>query len=98
MNLNAAGQTNILVEYEIHNLSDADFVFTIPAITEGQVILAQLASRYGYDPSNAAVYNTQYRNPVFSYLSAERILMMYTNNGLPAVQAELDRLRSRGVI
>jgi hypothetical protein len=98
VDLNAAGQTNILVEYEIHNLSDADFVFTIPAITEDQVILAQLAPRYGYSPSNVAVYNTHYRNPVFSYLSAERILIMYTNNGLPAVQAELDKLRNRGVI
>jgi hypothetical protein len=98
VDLNGAGQTNIRVEYEIHNLSDADFVFTIPAITEGQVILEQLASRYGYSPTNVTVYNTQYRNPVFSYLSAERILILYTNNGLPAVQAELDKLRNRGVI
>jgi hypothetical protein len=96
--LNAAGQTDILVEYEIHNLSDADFVFSIPAITESQVILASLASRYGYDPANAANYNTKYRNPALSFLSGERILVLYTTKGIDAVKAALDVLRARGVI
>ncbi len=96
--LNAAGQTNLLVEYEIHNLSDADFVFSIPAITESQVILAKLAAQYGYDPVQTADYNTRYRNPALTYLSGERILILYTTKGLAAVQAELDVLRARGVI
>ena len=96
--LNAAGQTNILIEYEIHNLSDADFVFTIPAITESQAILASLAPQYGYDPANVAVYNTKFRNPALSFLSGERILVLYTTKGLPAVKAELDVLRARNVI
>ncbi len=96
--LNAAGQTNILIEYEIHNLSDADFVFTIPAIAESQVILASLAPQYGYDPANVAVYNTKFRNPALSFLSGERILVLYTTQGVQAVQAALDVLRARGVL
>ena len=79
--LNAAGQTNIIIEEEIHNLSDADFVFSIPAITESQVILASLAAHYGYDPANTTVYNTKFRNPVLSFLSGERILVLYTTKG-----------------
>ena len=51
LDLNAAGQTNLLVEYALHNLSDADFVFTIPAITIEQVILKAIASEFGYDPA-----------------------------------------------
>ena len=43
VNLNAAGQTNLLVEYQIHNLSDADFVNSIPAVTQVQVVLQQIA-------------------------------------------------------
>ena len=96
--LNAAGQTDILIEYEIHNLSDADFVFSIPAVTESQVILASLASAYGYDPANVAVFNTKFRNPVLSFLSGERILTLYTTKGISAVKAQLDVLRARGVI
>src|SRR5579864_7547096 len=38
VNLPAAGQTNLLVEYQIHNLSDADFVNSIPVVTEAQVL------------------------------------------------------------
>jgi hypothetical protein len=98
VDMNAAGQTNILVEYEIHNLSDADFVFSIPAVSESQVILQSLASNYGYDPSNVAEYNTKYRNPALTFLSGERILILYTNGGLSAVKAELDRLRKKGII
>ncbi len=98
VDLNAAGQTNILVEYEIHNLSDADFVFSIPAVTTAQVLLANLASRYGYDPANVAAYNTGYRNPALSFLSGERLLILYTNSGLSAVRDALDNLRARKVI
>jgi hypothetical protein len=98
VDMNAAGQTNILVEYEIHNLSDADFVFTIPAITQSQVLLQSLAATYGYDPTNVAEYNTKYRNPALSFLSGERILILYTNGGVAAVKAQLDVLRAKGVI
>lgn len=98
VDLNAAGQVNVVVEETIHNLSDADFTFNIPAVTEAQVVLQTLAPRYGYEPSAAARYNTKFRNPALSFLSAERILILYTTEGLDAVQAELDRLRNRHVI
>ena len=98
VDLNGAGQTNLLAEYAIHNLSDADFVLSIPAISEAQVILAALAPSYGFDPKDAATYNRGFRNPVLSYLSGERLLILYGTKGLDAVKAELDRLRAKGVI
>ena len=96
--LHAAGQVNVSVEDAIHNLSDADFVFSIPAVTEAQVLLQTLAPRYGYDPADAARYTTRFRNPALSFLSAERVLILYTSKGLDAIQAELDILRDMGVI
>ncbi len=98
LDLNAAGQVNVSVEDTIHNLSDADFVFSIPAVTEAQVVLQALAPRYGYDPADAACYTTKFRNPALSFLSAERVLILYTTQGLDAVQAELDILRDKGAI
>jgi hypothetical protein len=62
-------QPNLLVEYTLHNLSDADFVFTAPAVSQAQLLLEKLAPRFGYDPNQRTTYNTKYRNPVLSYLS-----------------------------
>jgi len=90
-------QPNILVEYELHNLSDADFVFSAPAVGQAQLLLAALATRFGYDPDQRAAYNTKYRNPVLSYLSAERLQIIYANVGLDAV-AEIARLKGMGII
>ena len=42
VDLNAAGQTNILTEYELHNLSDADFTFSGPAVAADQSELQAL--------------------------------------------------------
>jgi hypothetical protein len=96
--LNDTGQTNLLAEYALHNLSDADFTYSIPAVTETQVILQQLAPEFGYSPSNVAVYNNKYRNVVLAHLSAERLLMLYSSQGLQAVRAELRHLKAEGVI
>lgn len=96
--LNAAGQTNLLVEYALHNLSDADFNFTIPAITIEQVILKTLASEFGYDPADVSRYNNGFRNPVLTYLSAERLLILYGNKGLNGVKEELQKLREQAII
>jgi len=90
-------QTNLLAEYSLHNLSDADFVLTIPAITIDQVIL-QAATQFGYSTADTATYNTQFRNPVFSYLSAERLLIIYGNSGLDGVVAEIGKLRQKRII
>jgi hypothetical protein len=98
VDLLAAGQANLLAEYTIHNLSDADFTFSIPAVTEVQVLLASLAPRFGYDPTDAARYNNRFRNVVLSHISAERLQIVYATAGLDAVADEVGALRRRGVL
>lgn len=92
------GQPNVLAEYTLHNLSDADFTYSGPAVAETQIILATLAPRYGYDPSNASVYNNGYRNPVLSFTTAEHLLILYSEKGLAGVEAELDKLKKGHII
>lgn len=98
VNLPNAGQGNVLVEYQIHNLSDADFVNSIPAVTQVQVILQQIAPKFGYDASDVSRYNNFFRNVVFSYLSPERLMMVYDKGGLEEVVDELQKLRRLHVI
>jgi hypothetical protein len=98
VNLPAAGQTNLLVEYQIHNLSDADFVNSIPAVTEVQVLLQTIAPSFGYDPANIAYYNNYFRNIVLAYLSPERLMMIYAKQGLQDVVAEVRKLKNRRLI
>lgn len=97
VNLNAAGQTNVLPEYTLHNLSDGDFTFSIAAAADAATLIAAVAPSYGFDPADVARYNTRYRNPVFAHLSQERLTIEYANGGLDAVRRELDALRARGV-
>jgi len=98
VDLPASGQTNLLVEYQIHNLSDADFVNSIPAVTEVQVLLQKIAPNFGYDPGNVTRYNNFFRNVVLAYLSPERLMMIYGNDGLPGVIQEVNKLRRLSVI
>ena len=44
-------------------MSDADFSFSGPAITEAEILLKNLAVEYGYDPTDVATYNNGFRNP-----------------------------------
>jgi hypothetical protein len=44
------GQTNVLAEYTLHNLSDADFTYSGPAVVAVNTILQTLAPHYGYNP------------------------------------------------
>jgi len=90
-------QTNLLVEYTLHNLSDADFTFSIPAVTTVEVILQTVAPGFGFNPANTN-YNNAFRNPVLTYLGAERLLIEYGNGGLDAVKAEIQKLRSAKII
>jgi hypothetical protein len=87
-----------LYRYQLHNLSDADFTETGPAVAIAQLVLAKLAPGFGFDPADAARYNNGYRNPALAHLAAERIHIIYTSGGLDAVRAELTRLRARGII
>jgi len=98
IDLNANGQTNLLVEYQLHNLSDADFTESIPAITISQVVLATLAPQFGFDPSDTARYNNKFRNVVLSHLTAERLSIIYSHRGDQAVLEQLHKLRSLGII
>jgi len=94
----AGSPPNLLVEYTTHNLSDADFTFTGPAVAEAQVLLAKIAPKFGYDPADAARYNTKFRNPALSFLTGERLTILYSNGGIQAVEAEVNKLRKRGVL
>lgn len=98
VDLTAAGQTNLRVEYTLHNLSDADFTFSGPAVASVNVILTKLAPEFGYDASDAATFNLRFRNPALAYLSGERLLVLYGTKGLDAVRQELTRLRQTGAI
>jgi hypothetical protein len=94
----AANQGNLLAETAIHNLSDADYNFAGPAVSAALTILAKLAPDYGYDPAELAKYNNAFRNPVLSFLSAERVLIRYNSDGLTGVRRDLDALKKAKVI
>lgn len=92
------GEANALAEYELHNLSDADFTFSGPAITGVEAALAALAPQFGYDPNDVSRYNNKYRNPVLSFMTAERLFIIYSQQGTNGVAIALQKLRSLGVI
>jgi len=94
----AVTPANLRVEYSLHNLSDADYLFSGPAVASDEVLLAWLAPAFGYDPKEAATYNNRYRNPVLSQLSAERVQIECATRGVGWLRAQLQRLRRAGVI
>lgn len=91
-------QTNFIVEYQLHNLSDADFTFSEPALTMAETLLAQLAPEFGYDMSDITSYNLHYRNPVLSSLTAERLQIIYVSQGLTGIRKQLQILRHAKLI
>jgi hypothetical protein len=91
-------EPGLLVEYLLHNLSDADFTFTVPAAAEAGVLLKTLAVRFGFDPNDGAAFNTKFRNPVLAHLSSERLQIIYASKGLEAVAAEIEKLRNAGLL
>ncbi|MEH1982372.1 MAG: hypothetical protein V7L27_24400 [Nostoc sp.] len=92
-----SSQTNLLAEYAFHNLSDADFVLSIPAVTTVQEQLRAIAPQFGYNPTDTK-YILQFRNPVLSYLSAERLLIIYSNHGVDGVITEIRKLSQKKII
>jgi hypothetical protein len=91
--LAAAGQGNLLIEYQIHNLSDSDFVNSIPAVTTVQVLLAEVAPQFGYDAGDVSRYNNFFRNVVLSNLSPERLMVLYDKQGIERFVDEIRKLR-----
>ncbi len=91
-------QTNVLAEYVAHNLSDADFTLTGPAVTIVQLLLRELAAEFGYDPTEVSRYNRLYRNPALAYLSGERLLIIYGGRDLDGGRNEIRKLRRRGIL
>lgn len=97
VNLVAAGQTNVLAEYTLHNLSDADFTYSGPALDAVLVLLQTVAPEFGINPSDPN-FNNKFRNPVLSFFTAERLLIIYSEKGIGGVSAEVQKLRNAGVI
>ena len=97
INLNDAGQTKVLAEYVLHNLSDADFTYSGPAVVRVNTVLQTLAPQFGVNPADPN-YLLNFRNPVFSYLTAERLLIIYSEKGSDGVKVEVQKLRDVGAI
>jgi hypothetical protein len=84
-------------EYCLHNLSDADFTYSGPAVDIDNVILQALAPEFGIATSDPA-YLLKFRNPVLSFVTAERLLILYADKGMDEVRNEVQKLRGAGVI
>lgn len=97
VNLVAAGQTNVLAGYTLHNLSDADFTYSGPSVDIDNVILAEIAPEFGYN-SGDANYFTNFRNPVMSFFSAERLTIIYSEKGTDGVRQAVKKLHHEGVL
>ncbi|HLK53080.1 MAG TPA: hypothetical protein VKU42_06475, partial [Candidatus Angelobacter sp.] len=77
---------------------DADFTYSGPAVSTDQVILQKLAPEFGFDPADTSRYNNHFRNPVLSFTTAERLLIVYSEQGLDGVRKVLQELRDHHVI
>lgn len=97
VDLVAAGQTNVLAEYTLHNLSDADFTYSGPAVDIINVVLAEIAPEFGYNSTDAN-YFSNFRNPVFSFFSGERLTILYSEKGTDGVRQEVKKLHQNGVL
>jgi len=95
LDLNENGQTNFLVEYQIHNLSDADFVESIPALTNADLLLRMLAKQFGFDPEATANYNNKFRNVMLAWIGPERISFLYSSYGLERIVQEINSVTTR---
>jgi hypothetical protein len=91
----SVAHTNTLSEYVLHNLSDSDFNLTGPAISETQSVLAAVASRFGFNSTDVSNYNNKFRNKVLSYLSAERLLLIYATGGTDGVAKEINKIKGK---
>ena len=61
-----------------------------------QLVLAELAPDFGYDPTDVAKYNNKYRNVVLSNNSAERLFILYSKKGKEGLKTQIEKLQSDG--
>jgi hypothetical protein len=87
--------TFTIAEYMIHNSSDADYSLTSTAVSDLKPVLAAVAPRFRFDPADTAAYTTRFRNKVLSYLSAERLWIIYGNQGEDGVTAEIQKIKGK---
>ena len=97
VDLVTTGQSNVLAEYTLHNLSDADFTYSGPAAIAVNTILQSLAPDFGVSPADLG-YLLNFRNPVFSFLTAERLMNIYSEKGSDGVRVEVQKVREAGAI
>jgi hypothetical protein len=90
--------TAFLPEFTINNLSDGNYYLAVPAAFDLGMMLEKLAPEFGIDPNDRARFNNKFRNPVLSYLSAERLMFVYARQGLAGVRVQVKQLRSRHLI
>jgi hypothetical protein len=98
VDLNQNGQTNFLVEYQIHNLSDADFVESIPAVVNADLLLKTVAKQFGIEDAEPPDYNNKYRNVVLAFIGPERLSLLYSSFGLKRATEEIQQLKTRHLI
>ena len=54
-------------------------------------MLKMLAPDFGFDAADVARYNNDFRNPVMTMLSGERLFMLYTTEGTGAVERQVQK-------
>ncbi|HVN27869.1 MAG TPA: hypothetical protein VMT64_05250 [Candidatus Binataceae bacterium] len=89
---------DLLAEHAIHNLSDANFTIAMPAIASVNSSLRAIAPKFGYSADDVATFNNSFRNPVMSAMSAERLFLIITNDGLPGLEREVNALVHAGLV
>jgi len=97
VNLIAVGEVNMLPEYVLHNLSDADHPFSMAAAAATEIILKELAPEFGFHASDLTKYNLEFRNPVLSFFSADRLYIVYSSSGREGVKKELEKAHQQAV-
>lgn len=70
----------------------------MPSVKIAELILCKLAPEFGYDPAVVAQYNNGFRNPVLSYLTAERVMFLVNDSGIDGVAAAIRRLVDDGLV
>jgi len=96
VNLVVAGQTNVLVEYTLHNLSDADFTYSGPAVDIDNVILAEIAPELATARRRRLLHELSESCDEFSFGGAADDFVF--ERGTDGVRQEVKKLKQLGVL